>query len=165
MAETEKITVNLSIVDLGKIDLLVDEGFYSNRTDFIRTGIRNLFISHADSLQQSIKRHFAVVGTLIIGPRDLERAFSKNEKRSYSVIGMLWIKNDVSPDLAGEAPPSPLVVSDEMSSLVGMSLREIERWAIEQTLKISNGNREETAQILGISERNLYRKLKEFELR
>lgn len=73
--------------------------------------------------------------------------------------------DDVSPDLAGEAPPSPLVVSDEMSSLVGMSLREIERWAIEQTLKISNGNREETAQILGISERNLYRKLKEFELR
>jgi two-component system response regulator HydG len=73
--------------------------------------------------------------------------------------------DDISPDLAGEAPPTPLFVSDEMSSLVGMSLRDIERWAIEQTLKISNGNREETAQILGISERNLYRKLKEFELK
>ena len=73
--------------------------------------------------------------------------------------------DDVSPDLSDDAPPSPTVNSDEMSSLVGMSLRDIERWAIEQTLKISNGNREETAQILGISERNLYRKLKEFELK
>jgi two-component system response regulator HydG len=73
--------------------------------------------------------------------------------------------DDVSPDFSDDAPPSPTVNSDEMSSLVGMSLRDIERWAIEQTLKISNGNREETAQILGISERNLYRKLKEFELK
>ena len=73
--------------------------------------------------------------------------------------------DDVSPDLCDDAPPSPTVNSDEMSSLVGMSLRDIERWAIEQTLKISNGNREETAQILGISERNLYRKLKEFDLK
>ncbi|MEE3032602.1 MAG: sigma-54 dependent transcriptional regulator, partial [Planctomycetota bacterium] len=68
--------------------------------------------------------------------------------------------DDVSPDFSDDAPPSPTVNSDEMSSLVGMSLRDIERWAIEQTLKISNGNREETAQILGISKRNLYRKLK-----
>ena len=73
--------------------------------------------------------------------------------------------DDVSPDFSDDAPPSPTVNSDEMSSLVGMSLRDIERWAIEQTLKISNGNREETAQILGISERNLYRKLKEFDLK
>ncbi len=73
--------------------------------------------------------------------------------------------DDVSPDFSDDAPPSPTVNRDEMSSLVGMSLRDIERWAIEQTLKISNGNREETAQILGISERNLYRKLKEFELK
>ena len=73
--------------------------------------------------------------------------------------------DDVSPDFSDDAPPSPTVNSDEMSSLVGMSLRDIERWAIEQTLKISNGNREETAQILGISERNLYRKLKELDLK
>ena len=73
--------------------------------------------------------------------------------------------DDGSPDFSDDTPPSPTVNSDEMSSLVGMSLRDIERWAIEQTLKISNGNREETAQILGISERNLYRKLKEFDLK
>ena len=73
--------------------------------------------------------------------------------------------DDLSPDLADEAPPTAAIAESEFSSLVGMSLREIERWAIEQTLKITNGNREETSQILGISERNLYRKLKEYELK
>ena len=91
----------------------------------------------------------------------------KNVVESMVVLdidGVLHL-DDVSPDFSDDAPPSPTVNSDEMSSLVGMSLRDIERWAIEQTLKISNGNREETAQILGISERNLYRKLKEFDLK
>ena len=74
--------------------------------------------------------------------------------------------DDLSPDLAGEQPTvSPQVQGDGMSSLIGMSLKDIEKWAIEQTLKITNGNREETSQILGISERNLYRKLKDYELK
>ncbi len=100
MSETEKITVNLSVVDLGKIDLLVDEGFYSNRTDFIRTAIRNRLDSHAASVQQTLTRRSFVLGTVILGRKDLEQALEAGEKRSYSVIGLLHIKDEVTPALA-----------------------------------------------------------------
>ena len=74
--------------------------------------------------------------------------------------------DDLSPDLAGAttASPSNSSTSEHSTFLIGKSLRDIERWAIEQTLQITGGNREETARMLGISERNLYRKLKEYEL-
>src|SRR3712207_8916575 len=55
--ETEKITSNLGVVDLGQIDLLVQEGFYANRTDFIRTAIRNQIAAHADAVKQSVARN------------------------------------------------------------------------------------------------------------
>ena len=100
MADTEKITINMSIVDLGKIDLLAEEGFYSNRTDFIRTAIRNQLNAHAASVQQTVTRRSFVLGTVILERSDLERVLAAGEKRTYSVIGMLLIQNDVTPDLA-----------------------------------------------------------------
>ena len=78
----------------------VPPGFYSNRTDFIRTAIRNLLNSHEVSVQQSVTRSSSVLGTIIIDRRDLERIRDAKEKRSYSVIGMLVIRDDVPPELA-----------------------------------------------------------------
>lgn len=100
MADTEKITINLSIVDLGKVDLLVEEGFYSNRTDFIRTAIRNQLDSHAASVQQTVTRRSFVMGTVILDREDFERIKARGEKRTYSVIGMLLINDDVPAALA-----------------------------------------------------------------
>src|SRR5439155_17225545 len=70
--ETEKITINVGFVDLGHIDLLVREGFYSNRTDFIRTAIRNQLTTHADTLKQSIVRHTLELGIRLYSREDLE---------------------------------------------------------------------------------------------
>lgn len=100
MADTEKITINMSIVDLGKVDLLVEEGFYSNRTDFIRTAIRNQLNNHAASVQQTVTRRSFVLGTVILEKADLERVLAAGEKRTYSVIGMLLLKDDITPELA-----------------------------------------------------------------
>ena len=81
--------------------------------------------------------------------------------------------DDLSPDLLDELPPDKVVATSEQAAtgvdsssfLIGKSLKEIERWAIENSLKLTGGNREETANMLGISERNLYRKLKDYDLR
>ncbi len=100
MAETEKITINISLVDLGKVDLLVEEGFYSNRTDFIRTAIRNQLNAHETSLQQSVMRKSFVMGVIVLTRKDLEQVKAAGEKRTYSVIGLLHISPDVPPELA-----------------------------------------------------------------
>ena len=65
--ELEKITINLGVVDLGQIDLLVQEGFYTNRTDFIRTAIRNQISAHADAVRQTVARKTLVRKTLVLG--------------------------------------------------------------------------------------------------
>jgi len=100
MAETEKITINLSVVDLGKIDLLVEEGFYPNRTDFIRSAIRNQIDKHDFEVKQTIQRRSFVLGILIIGKEDLEKKRAADKKVSYHIIGMLTIQKDVTPELA-----------------------------------------------------------------
>ncbi len=100
MAETEKITINISLVDLGKVDLLVEEGFYSNRTDFIRTAIRNQLNAHETSLQQSVMRKSFVMGVIVLTRKDLEQVKAAGEKRTYAVIGLLHISPDVPPELA-----------------------------------------------------------------
>jgi len=90
----------------------------------------------------------------------------KNVVESMVVLdtdGMLEL-DDLSPEMQGIPPPQPASGGDEVSHLVGRSMRDIERWAIEQTLKLVNGNRDQTASILGISQRNLYRKLREYQL-
>lgn len=100
MAETEKITINMSVVDLGQIDLLVEEGFYSNRTDFIRAAIRHQLLRHDTELKQSIVRKTMAVGVVNYSRKDLEKAQARGDQVSARVIGMLVIDDDVSPELA-----------------------------------------------------------------
>lgn len=98
--ESEKITINLGHVDLGRIDLLVQEGFYSNRTDFIRTAIRNQLGGHADVVQQSLARHTLELGLRVYTRADLEAAQSVNETLHIKVVGLARIAPDVTPELA-----------------------------------------------------------------
>ncbi len=102
MSDTEKITINMSAVDLGKVDLLVNEGLYSNRTDFIRTAIRSQLEKHTFEIQQSVTRHSSVIGVLSYSRVDLEKRKQKGKKMSFSVIGMLILQNDIPPELAAE---------------------------------------------------------------
>lgn len=102
MPETEKITINMSAVDLGKVDLLVQEGLYSNRTDFIRTAIRAQIEKHALEIQQSITRHSYVIGVLVYNRSDLERWKANGEKRNLTLVGLLILADDIPADLAAE---------------------------------------------------------------
>ncbi len=103
MAETEKITINMSVVDLGKVDLLVQEGFYQNRTDFIRSAIRSQLDKHEAVVQSSIIRNEFGVGVFICSREGLEKTLAKNERKNYNVIGRLVIQDDVTPELADQA--------------------------------------------------------------
>ena len=98
--DTEKITINLGYVDLGRIDLLVQEGFYSNRTDFIRTAIRNQLTSQSTEVSQSIERHTLELGLRDYGVADLEAARAAGETLHIKVVGLARIAPDVSPELA-----------------------------------------------------------------
>ncbi|MFN2150149.1 MAG: CopG family transcriptional regulator [Anaerolineales bacterium] len=103
MAETEKITINMSIVDLGKVDLLVQEGFYQNRTDFIRTAIRSQLDKHEPAVQSSVVRNSYGMGIFEYAREDLERWVANGERKSFNIIGMLVINDDVTPELANQA--------------------------------------------------------------
>jgi Arc/MetJ-type ribon-helix-helix transcriptional regulator len=98
--DSEKITINLGYVDLGHIDLLVKEGFYSNRTDFIRTAIRNQLERHEDSVKQSVARHRLELGLRRYTRQDLEAVESAGERLHIQVLGLASIAEDVSPELA-----------------------------------------------------------------
>ncbi len=99
-ADSEKITINLGHVDLGRIDLLVQEGFYSNRTDFIRTAIRNQLAAQSDAVTKSIDRHMLEVGLRDIARAELEAARQAGETLHIKVVGLARIAPDVSADLA-----------------------------------------------------------------
>lgn len=99
-ADTEKITINLGHVDLGRIDLLVQEGFYSNRTDFIRTAIRNQLTAQNDAVAKSIDRHMLELGLRDIARGELEAAREAGEMLHIKVVGLARIAQDVSVDLA-----------------------------------------------------------------
>lgn len=101
-AESEKITINLGYVDLGHIDLLVQEGFYSNRTDFIRTAIRNQLGSHGDALKQTVARRAMVLGLQRYTRADLERLRAAGEQVDVQVLGLATIDDDVPPKLAAQ---------------------------------------------------------------
>ena len=98
--ETEKLTINLGVVDLGQIDLLVQEGFYSNRTDLIRTAIRNQLTAHADELRQTIARRTLVLGLQVFTRSDLERVQASGKRLQIRVLGLARIAGDVTPELA-----------------------------------------------------------------
>src|SRR6186713_2889300 len=98
--ESEKITINLGYVDLGRIDLLVQEGFYANRTDFIRTAIRNQLTSQSAEVSQSIERHTLELGLRDYGVADLEAARAAGEMLHIKVVGLARIAAEVTPELA-----------------------------------------------------------------
>jgi Arc/MetJ-type ribon-helix-helix transcriptional regulator len=100
MADSEKITINVSAVDLGRIDLLVEEGFYSNRTDFIRTAIRKELDVHRDVVGKSVERRLAALGLVTYNKRSLEAYEKKNQKVSINVVGGVVLSKDVTPELA-----------------------------------------------------------------
>jgi Arc/MetJ-type ribon-helix-helix transcriptional regulator len=100
LAESEKITINLGFVDLGHIDLLVRDAFYSNRTDFIRTAIRNQLAAHSEQSKKLITRQTIELGLQQYTKADLEAVQSSGEKLRIKVLGLVTISNDVSPALA-----------------------------------------------------------------
>ncbi len=99
-ADNEKITINLGHVDLGQIDLMVREGFYSNRSDFIRTAIRNQLERHVDTLKQVVARNQVELGLRHFSRDDLEAARAAGKTLHIRVLGLASIANDVSPELA-----------------------------------------------------------------
>ena len=100
LEKTEKITINLGFVDLGQIDLLVQEGFYSNRTDFIRTAIRNQLAVHQEEVKRTVARKTLVLGVQHYTRSDLEAVRAAGEKVQINVLGLASIADDVSPELA-----------------------------------------------------------------
>jgi Arc/MetJ-type ribon-helix-helix transcriptional regulator len=102
MNESEKVTINLSVVDLGQIDLLVEEGFYSNRTDFIKAAIRLQLHQHTDPLKQAAARKVLVIGVQILNRKSLEQARAENRKIAIRAMGLVVLANDIMPELARE---------------------------------------------------------------
>ncbi|MCG3088703.1 CopG family transcriptional regulator [Sporosarcina cyprini] len=100
MVESEKITINMNVVDLGKVDLLVEQGFYSNRTDFIRTSIRNQLATHAAEVQEIVVRKSFVVGVMRLSREDLVKHAENHTKIDIKVVGLLILDNDIDVDLA-----------------------------------------------------------------
>ncbi len=98
--DSEKITINLGYVDLGHIDLLVQEGFYSNRTDFIRTAIRNQIERHSDVVRQAVTRKSVDLGLRNFTREDLEAAKEAGQMLDIRVLGLATIAPDVTPELA-----------------------------------------------------------------
>src|SRR5215212_12020883 len=99
MPDTEKISFNMSIVDLGQIDLLIQQGFYSSRTDFMVAAVRNLLQTHAPSVQHELSRRKMTLGMAIYGRQDLEQAVARREQLDIRIVGVLVIDDDVSLEL------------------------------------------------------------------
>jgi Arc/MetJ-type ribon-helix-helix transcriptional regulator len=100
MADTEKITFNVSVVDLGRIDLLVEQGFYSTRTDLIRTAIRNQIEVHSREIEEAVARRAIAVGVMVFDSGNLERYYNRNEQVDIRVLGLFMLESDVTPELA-----------------------------------------------------------------
>jgi Arc/MetJ-type ribon-helix-helix transcriptional regulator len=126
--ETEKITLNLGPVDLGQIDLLVQEGFYSTRTDFIRTAIRSQLVAHADVVKQAVARKTLVLGLRHYTRKDLEAVLAAGQKLQIRVLGLASIAQDVPPELA-------LATIDEISVLGAFHASEAVKEALAGRLR------------------------------
>lgn len=100
LIDSEKITINLGYVDLGHIDLMVSEGFYSNRTDFIRTAIRNQLTAHGEALRQVVARKMLVLGLQQFDAASLEAVRAAGQTLQIRVLGLASIGPDVTPELA-----------------------------------------------------------------
>ena len=108
--ETEKMTVNVGVVDLGQVDLLVQEGLYSNRSDLVRTALRNQLALHAETVKATVARRTLVVGLQHFDRVDLERAVTAGERLHVQVVGLARIADDVTPELARAAIESVTVL-------------------------------------------------------
>jgi len=100
MAETEKITINMNVVDLGKVDLLVEQGFYSNRTDFIKTAIRNQLSTHANVVDNIITDKSYLIGVSLYNREMLEKVREQNKILDIKVVGMVVLADDIDEELA-----------------------------------------------------------------
>ena len=103
MAETEKITINVDVVDLGKIDLLVEQGFYSTRTDLIKSAIRNELVKHEQIVHQYAVKRAYTFGIMKLTKRELEEVITNGEKLDIKVIGMLLVDEEIPVELAKRA--------------------------------------------------------------
>ena len=110
VGDSEKITINLGYVDLGRVDLMVQDGFYSNRTDFIRTAIRNQLERHAEIVTQSISRKSLDLGLRHYRRADLEAARAAGQRLHINVLGLASIAQDVTPELAKATIASVVVL-------------------------------------------------------
>ena len=108
--DTEKMTVNVGVVDLGQVDLLVQEGFYTNRSDLIRTALRNQLALHADAVKQTLARRTLTVGLQHYSRGDLEQAVAAGQRLQVQVVGLARIADDVTPELAQQAIESVTVL-------------------------------------------------------
>lgn len=128
-SETEKITINLGYVDLGRIDLLVHDGFYGNRTDFIRTAIRNQLAAEGETVRKAMDRHRLEIGLHDVSKTDLERLRKAGEMLHLKVVGLARIAADVTPDLALSTIGSITVLGSlQASPDVKAALAERTRW-------------------------------------
>ena len=100
MPELEKLTINLGPVDLGQIELLVEQGFYANRAEFIRSAIQNQLAKHADAVRETATRNAYVIGALTFGRRSLEAERRKGRRLAVRVVGYVSFSDDVTPELA-----------------------------------------------------------------
>ena len=108
--DTEKMTINVGVVDLGQIDLLVQEGFYANRSDLVRTALRNQLALHAEMVRQTVARRTLTVGLQQVTRADLERAVASGQRLQIQVVGLARIADDVTPELARAAIDSVTVL-------------------------------------------------------
>ena len=123
--DTEKITVNLGHIDLGHIDLMVRDGFYSNRTDFIRTAVRNQLERHDSVVKKAVERHQLDLGIRVIGKAELEEARQAGAPLRIQVLGLANIASDVTPELARAAIASLHVLGTlQASADVKAALRD-----------------------------------------
>ena len=115
-ADSEKITINVGFVDLGQIDLLVQEAFYANRSDFIRTAIRNQLQAHAEVVKQTVLRKSLALGLRHYSRADLESARAAGERLQIQVLGLVSVAPDVSGELAAAAIDSVQVLGTFQAS-------------------------------------------------
>lgn len=103
MPDTEKISFNMSVVDMGQVDLLIEQGFYSSRTDFLVAAVRNLLATHNTTVKQAVERRLMTLGVAIYTRDDLEARVAAGTPADVRVVGVLRIADDVTPDLARAA--------------------------------------------------------------
>lgn len=116
LPDSDKVTVNVGLVDLAQVDLLVEEGFYSNRTDFVRTAIRNQLQVHADAIRQTVTRKRFVMGMHRYTRNELEQLVASGQQLEIHVLGLAVIEDDVPAELARQAIASLQVLGAFVAS-------------------------------------------------